>query len=277
MNDTQQRAWDREYRSSKMLSPSNIPHADVVRFLRWLKKERKRADNPLDVDGLHVLDLGSGTGRNSYYFAEQGASVVGFEFSETALATARKLAAHSDLVIDYRAQNIGMPYPLEDASIDLILDVTSSNSLSDAERKLYLGELDRVFKPGGYLFLRALSLESDAHAKELVKRFPGPDPDTYIHPDLGITEKVFTRQSLLDTYGPYFNVLSLERVEHYNTVAGRKYKRSYWIGYMQIPYYRQRSLGTFVLVCRCSSGVEQLHGGPQCSAHGFREESVNPE
>ncbi|MDQ1299530.1 MAG: hypothetical protein QG636_198 [Patescibacteria group bacterium] len=27
-----------------------------------------------------------------------------------------------------------------------------------------------------------------------------------------------------------------------------------------------------VRICRCSSGVEQLHGGPQSPAHLFREE-----
>jgi SAM-dependent methyltransferase len=232
-SQNQKEGWEREYRSSKMLSPSNVPHADVVRFFRWLKKECKKAGEPLDMDGLRVLDLGSGTGRNSFYLAQQGADVIGFEFSETALTAARKIAAHGDLVIEYRSQNIGAAFQLPTSSVDIILDVTSSNSLNAAERSIYLSESARVLKPGGYLFLRALSLEGDSNAKELVKRFPGTDPESYVHPDLGITEQTFTKQSLTDTYSPYLTILQLERVEHYNTVAGRKYKRSYWIAYMQ--------------------------------------------
>ncbi|MDB4992378.1 MAG: SmtA2, SAM-dependent methyltransferase [Parcubacteria group bacterium] len=232
-SQNQKEGWEREYRSSKMLSPSNVPHGDVVRFMRWLKKECKKAGEPLDMDGLRVLDLGSGTGRNSFYMANHGANVTGYEFSETALAMARKTAAHGDQVIEYKNQNIGAAFQLPSQTVDIVLDVMSSNSLNEAEREIYLSEISRVLKPGGYLFLRALSLDGDVHAKELIKRFPGTDSDTYVHPDLGITEKTFTKKSLTDAYGPYFTIISLERLEHYNTVAGRKYKRSYWVAYMQ--------------------------------------------
>jgi SAM-dependent methyltransferase len=110
---------------------------------------------------------------------------------------AKQFAQKGGVTIDYRLQSIGKPFPLPDASVDIALDVTSSNSLSDAERAVYLRELGRVLKPGALFFLRALSLEGDANAKELVRRFPGPDPDTYVHPDLGFVEKVFSRESLL--------------------------------------------------------------------------------
>jgi SAM-dependent methyltransferase len=231
----QQSAWEREYKTQQLLSPSNVPHADVMRFVRWLKKEKKREGMRLDLDGMRVLDLGSGTGRNAYYFAEQGAKAIGYEFSSTALEMAKSTAKSGGLDIAYRLQDIGKPFPLGDRSIDIALDVTSSNSLSDQGRAIYLQELYRALAPGGYLFLRTLSLEGDAHAKELIKRYPGPDPDTYVHPDLHIVEKTFSRDSLQDTYGPYFTFRQLDRVQHYATVAGRTYKRNYWVCYLQKP------------------------------------------
>jgi SAM-dependent methyltransferase len=229
----QRDAWDKEYKSQQLLSPSTVPHADVVRFFRWLKKRKKRADEPLDMEQVRLLDLGSGTGRNCLYAAQQGASAIGFEFSPTALALAKKFAAHAEVAVDYRLQDIGTPYPLPDASIDIVLDITSSNSLSDAGRQVYLRETHRVLSPGGQMLVRALSFEGDVHAKELVKRFPGPDPDTYVHPDLGIVEKVFSRDSFRTAYEPFFAINELERVQHYATVAGRTYKRSYWIAYLE--------------------------------------------
>lgn len=229
----QQDAWDREYKNQQLLSPSNVPHAEVMRFVRWLKKEKKKEGGQLELEGLRVLDLGSGTGRNSYYFAEQGAQAVGYEFSPTALALAKDIARAGGQRIEYRLQDIGKPFPLQDDSVDIVLDVTSSNSLSDAARAIYLKEVHRVLAPGGYFFLRALSLEGDQHAKELRKRYPGPDPDTYVHPDLTLVEKVFTRASLQEMYGSFFDIKELKNVQHYATVAGRTYKRRYWVVYMQ--------------------------------------------
>lgn len=204
-----------------------------MRFVRWLKKEWKRNGGRLDLEGMRVLDLGSGTGRNAFYFAQEGAEVIGFEFSATALAIAKKFAQERGLSIDYRLQSIGESYPVPTASVDIALDVTSSNSLTDIERQVYLRELSRVLAPGGYVFVRALSFEADAHAKELIRRFPGPDPDTYVHPDIGIVEKAFSRASFQATYSLLFDIRELKRTEHYATVAGRTYKRSYWVAYMQ--------------------------------------------
>lgn len=229
----QEKAWEREYRTKRMLSPSNIAQADVVRFAKWLKKEKRQEDRLFDFDRLTVLDLGSGTGRNAFYFADRGARAIGYEISDTALSLARSFAEDAGLSIEYRKQDIGSRYPLPDGSVDVVLDITSSNSLSDTARQVYLSETHRVLTAGGTVFVRALSKEGDRHAKELIARFPGPDPDTYVHPDLGVVEKAFTKESFLETYAPPFEVLNLERVEHYVTASGRKYKRQYWISYLR--------------------------------------------
>ncbi|KND51186.1 MAG: Alternative oxidase/tellurite resistance protein TehB [Parcubacteria bacterium C7867-001] len=228
----QEKVWEREYRSKKMLSPSNVPHADVVRFAKWYKKRERQIDREFDFDRVTILDLGSGTGRNAFYFAERGAKAIGYEISDTALSYARSFASDAGLSITYEKRSIGEQFALPDASIDIILDITSSNSLSDSERAVYLAETHRVLKPNGILLVRALSKEADKHAKELIARFPGPDEDTYIHPDLGVTEKVFTKESFTKTYGDHFSFIDLERIEHYATVAGRKYKRQYWLAYL---------------------------------------------
>jgi len=228
----QEKAWEGEYQSKRMLSPSNVPQADVVRFAKWLKKLKRKENPEFDFDGVTVLDLGSGTGRNAFYFAEQGAIVTGYEISDTALATARSFAQNAGLSIDYHKQDIGSEYSIPDNSIDIVLDITSSNSLTDAARATYLSEAHRVLRSDGYVFVRALSKEGDRHAKELVDRFPGADPDTYIHPDLHITEKVFTKETFEQTYGPFLTINTLDRIEHYVTVSGRKYKRQYWIAYL---------------------------------------------
>ena len=219
-----------------MLTRKNVPHADVVRFIRSLKKAGRKEGQPLDLLGWRALDLGSGTGRNSFYLAEQGATVIGYEFSETAVKLAERFAHGKGLDVAYEKRDIGRPYPLPDAFVDLVLDITSSNSLDGKGRKVYVKEVARVLKPGGTFFVRALSKEGDQHAKYLLKEAPGPEPDTYILPVLNIFEKVFTEAEFRKLYGSYFTIRSLERTYHYATVAGRRYKRAYWLAHMTKSY-----------------------------------------
>lgn len=232
--NTQEAAWEREYRNPQMLKRNNVPHADVQRFYKWLKKKQRKAGGEPGVYEWKVLDLGSGTGRNAFYFAELGAHVIGYEVSDTALQMASKFAQHAEEDITYEKRDIGQPYPLTNNSIDLVLDITSSNSLNAEGRETYLKEVFRVLKPGGLFIVRALAKDGDRNAQKLVTTFAGSEPDTYVHPDLGIMEKVFTRETFTETYSA-FTVLELERSQRYPTVADRTYKRNYWVGYLQKP------------------------------------------
>jgi SAM-dependent methyltransferase len=250
---TQEKQWDREYRDQTFLTNENDPQSDVVRFVRFLKKEFKKvatsvgsasadvasSENFAGFENLKVLDLGCGTGRNSFYFAELGASVVGLEISSKAieiaeqnLLQANKMSS-SDLDISYKKQSIGEKFPLVDSSVSIALDVTSSNSLSEAEREVYLSETARVLCPGGHFLVKALCKDSDTNAKNLLKTNPGREADTYILPDTGICERVFSHDDFLQTYQKFFTILHLEKKTSYTRMSGRLYKRNFWIAYLK--------------------------------------------
>lgn len=223
----QEKVWDNEYKKSKLLTKENKPQSDVVRFVQYLKKEKK-----VNLEGLQVLDLGSGTGRNSFYFAELGAKAVGLEISKTAVELAIENAKEANLDVNYIKQSIGEVFPLKDDSIDIVLDVTSSNSLTEVEREIYLPETNRVLKKDGYFFVKALCKEGDENAKYLIKNNPGKERDTYIMPELGITERVWTKEDFVTIYTKYFKVLKLEKKTSYSRMNNRSYKRNFWIVYL---------------------------------------------
>ena len=224
----QEQEWDREYRQSKFLTKENKPQSDVVRFVDFLKKK-----TGVKVENLNILDLGSGTGRNSFYFASLGNRVVGFEISDTAIDIAQKNAKKEGLTIEYKKQSIGYTFPLIDNFVDIVLDVTSSNSLSENEREFYLTETHRVLKDGGFFLVKALCKEGDENAKNLLKNFPGTEKDTYTLPDIGITERIWAREDFISTYEKYFKILHLEKKTSYTRMNNRSYKRNFWIGYMK--------------------------------------------
>lgn len=224
----QQTAWEKEYLNPKFVTKSNEPQLDFKHFLKWLKKNRK-----VNLDGLHVLDLGSGTGKNSLFLAERGAVVTAMEISNTAIKLAKQMTTDANLRINFLHHNIGEPYPFPEQSFDLVLDVISSNSLSEQERQIYIQEVKRVLKPGGLMFVKALCKDHDKNAQNLLKMFPGKETDTYIMPETGIIERVFSEDEIRKLYQD-FQIHKLERKNSYTIFHGKPFKRNFWLVYLQI-------------------------------------------
>ncbi len=221
-------AWDREYRNPLLVTKNDGPQKDTLRFLKYLKKVEKYR-----VEEKNILDLGCGTGRNSNYLADLYNKVIGIEISKTALDIAKTRAHNMGVSVDYRLGDIGEKYDIPDNSIDVVLDITSSNSLDEKGREVYLEEVQRVMKKGGYFFVRALCKDGNQNVKNLLKMSPGKEYDTYIMKDIGLTERVFSRTDFLAMYGKYFKILNLEKKTSYTTFNNRIYKRDYWLAYMQ--------------------------------------------
>ncbi|NQT49501.1 class I SAM-dependent methyltransferase [Candidatus Kuenenbacteria bacterium] len=224
----QDTAWENEYKRPQLVTKDAKPQKDVLRFLKFLRKNAN-----IDLENLNVLDLGSGTGRNANYLAERGNSAVGLEISATAVELAKSRAREMGLKVDYRLQSIGEKFPFDDGAFDIALDVTSSNSLNEKERDVYLSETHRVLKSGGYFFVKALCKDGDKNAKALIKNNPGPERDTYINKDMNLVERVFARQDFVDFYSKYFEVFSLEKKTNYTRFKGQSYKRNFWLAYLK--------------------------------------------
>lgn len=220
--------WEREYNNPVFVTKKSEPQADTLRFLKFLKKEEKYR-----VEEKNVLDLGCGTGRNSNYLADMGNIVTGIEISKTAISIGKERAKEIGVNVNYILGDIGTPYPLENESVDVVFDVTSSNSLNEQGRGIYLNEVHRVLKNGGYFFVRALAKDGNKNVKNLLKTSPGKEYDTYIIKDIGLTERVFSKEDFITMYGKYFKILNLEKKTSYTTFNNRIYKRDYWLAYMK--------------------------------------------
>ena len=115
----------------------------------------------------------------------------------------------------------------------MIIDVVSSNSLNNLERKIYLHETHRVLKPEGYFFVKALCLDGDKNAKNLLKSSPWQEKNTYTIKELNLTERVFSEDDFINTYEKYFDITKLEKKTTYTRFNNRSYKRNFWIAYLQ--------------------------------------------
>lgn len=229
-------AWEHEYQNPRFLTLGTEPLSDVRDFMKWVKKQVRK--NPTDFSVLRelhdwtVLDMGCGNGKNLRYIVEYFCKFgIGYDISETAIDMARDLAG--DVPLQYQVQSISERLPLQDGSVQLVLDTTSSNALTTFQRTKFLSEVNRVLCPGGLLFTRALCLDGDTNAKNLIKENPGPEQGMYVLSDTGITEKAFTRDEIINTYSQLFHILHIEKTTGYQRWGNQKYKRNYWVMYLQ--------------------------------------------
>ncbi len=184
--------WNKEYKHGKHLALSDEPAEDMMKFFRFVERlEGKKSLNPTSI----VLDLGCGNGRNIIYVSKTyGMAGSGYDISESAISQAKK--ASEGLPLKYEVRSIAGSLPFPDNSVTLVLDMMTSHFLSNTERKNLQKEIHRVLKPGGWFFLKTFLRTDDVHAERLLRDHPGTEEGSYIHPEIGVAERVFTEDEI---------------------------------------------------------------------------------
>lgn len=221
------KAWNLEYQKPEFLSKENAPTKEFLNFLRWLRKDQAR-----DLGGLKFLDLGTGLGRNVLYtVGEFGATGVGLDVSSVAIEEAR--IRGENLPVEFFVHDLNHALQLADTGFDVVIDSTASHLLPMENRKQLVAEAARVLRSGGYYYLRTLTLDGDRNARNLIKEVPGPEENSYIHPQLVVAEYMLTEREIRELYEPWFEVLHLKKYTGYQRVDGKSYKRRYIAAYLK--------------------------------------------
>lgn len=104
----------------------------------------------LPVEGRRVVDVGCGDGALVRALARRGASVIGVEVDERALARAR--AAEPAGAETYRVGR-GEALPLDAGSVDVVVFFNSLHHVPAASQPAALDEAARILAPGGRLYV----------------------------------------------------------------------------------------------------------------------------
>ena len=99
-----------------------------------------------DVSGKRVLDLGTGSGANAIALARQGAHVIALDRSVAQIARARKLAASTDIRVEWHECDAADLAFLRADSIDLAFAAGMLGEVEDVDR--LLRQVHRVLRPG---------------------------------------------------------------------------------------------------------------------------------
>jgi SAM-dependent methyltransferase len=214
--------WEKEYKSGEHLALSTNASEDLQKFTRWLLREHVNKNN-YAPQKTSVTDLGTGNGRNLIYLTQTfDMRGTGFDISSEAIAQAK--IAGKDLPIEFFVRGITEPILLPNNSQDIVLDMMTSHFLNNEERARLLKEIVRILKLGGFLFFKTFLLDEDMHAARLLREHPAPEPGSYIHPEIGKAEHVFTEDEIVNFLSPYFIIRKITK-SHRHKIKGRAAKR----------------------------------------------------
>jgi len=148
-------------------------------------------------DGMCVLSVADGEGRNAVWLAEQGCQVTATEISPVALEKAAKLARGRNVTVDLvQADILNWVWPREefDAVVGIFIQFATP-----AERPRQLAGMKQAVKSGGLLFLQGYT------PKQLEYRTGGPSA----------VENLYTAAMLREFFADW-EIVSLH--EHEDTI-----------------------------------------------------------
>lgn len=135
------------------------------------------------LEGLTILDLGCGAGRDVYVLSQlvgEKGQVIGVDMTEAQLAVARRHEKYHQKAFGYKRGNVRFLHgnierldelELADASVDLIVSNCVINLAAD--KAAVLREAFRVLKPGGELYF------SDVYSDRRIPADLARDPVLY--------------------------------------------------------------------------------------------------
>lgn len=110
-----------------------------------------------------LLDLGSGLGQDSKYFAENGLTVICTDVSRYALSIAKKNIKNKNVI--FRKVDLSTKLPFENNSFDIVYSHLALHYFDEKITKQLFKEIHRILKPNG-IFTTLFNTIEDPEIKE---------------------------------------------------------------------------------------------------------------
>lgn len=124
---------------------------------------RRTLEQPGLAPGQRVLELGSGQGRDTLFFLQQGCAVTAVDYSPAALADLKAKLDQAGRQADLLELDLRRPLPFADGSFDLCYShMLFCMALTTDELTALCREIRRVLRPGGHCVYTARN-QRDPH------------------------------------------------------------------------------------------------------------------
>jgi ubiquinone/menaquinone biosynthesis C-methylase UbiE len=192
------------------------PTSGVVQFVDFLKKRGVKLEGK-------AVDIGAGKGRNAVYLARLGFEVCALEYIKAAAIVGKELAKARSVAnnVNYFVTEVDKVWRFPDNYFSIAIDSFSSIDIETMQgREKCRDEMYRTLIPGGFALVNVCSI-NDEWEKELIEKYPGPEPNSTVWPQNGKFQKDYSEQELREFY-KIFEVVELESIYKEATKLGRK-------------------------------------------------------
>jgi len=139
MKESTKKNWD-DFWDQK--SDTKEVYANTDRIRRNLARN-------MDLPGKRILEVGAGTGRDSFYMSQDGATLVLLDYSMNSLKIIRNNLPSTENIGAVGGDAFALPFP--DNSFDAVFHQGLLEHFREQDAENLLKENIRVLKPGGLL------------------------------------------------------------------------------------------------------------------------------
>jgi len=153
MEDNTSRLWDEFWRTETSPEQDAFELAKEERGIRWQRIERLVRERFGTADGLKVIEIGAGAGTNAALMARRGAKVSVLDYSDGALARARRFFERNGVAAEFvKADALALPAELR-GGFDIAMSFGLTEHFTGEDRPaINLAHLD-LLRPGGIAFI----------------------------------------------------------------------------------------------------------------------------
>jgi len=163
------------------------PHKDMPKVAELFRKNGVK----------RVLDLGCGAGRNLVYLARNGFEMYGLDIAPEGLKIIRESLDKEGLNSELRMGDVYGRLPYPDGFFDAVISVQVLQHNTEEMIKSSIGEILRVLRPGGMVFVTLSGRFSQGKLRlMLVKTAKKIAPNTYVPTqgnEVGLTHFIYSK------------------------------------------------------------------------------------
>jgi len=151
-----------------------------------------------------ILDIGFGTGRHIIFFSKKGFEIYGFDASPKGLSLAKQWLEEEGLTAELIFHRMEKKFPYADNFFDAIISIQVVHHNKIKDILTTVGEIERVLKSGGIIFITFPKLEGRSNLDEW--RLKEIEAGTYIPqngPEKGLPHHFFTLKEINDVFSSF--------------------------------------------------------------------------